>query len=78
VTVKGLSIVLIALALIAVVPHLVRIVRYGRTFSDFGLRCLLSAVLAVGFKIHLAVFDPIFLRRGRAARLLAQRPPPGP
>jgi predicted acylesterase/phospholipase RssA len=76
VTVRGLSIVLIALALMAVVPHLVRIVRYGRTFSDFGLRCLLAAVLAVGFKIHLRLFDPIFLRRGRAARLLALRPPP--
>ena len=77
VTVKGLSTVLIALAIMTVVPHLVRIVRYGRTFSDFGLRCLLAAVLAIGFKIHLRVFDPIFLRRGRAARLLALRPPPG-
>jgi len=73
-TVKSLSAILIVLALMAVVPHLVRILRYGRTFRDFGLRCLLAAALAVAFKIHLWVFDPIFLRRGRAARLLALRP----
>ena len=48
----------------------------GSLVRDFGLRCLFAAVLAVGFKIHLRVFDPIFLRRGRAARLLALRRPP--
>jgi predicted acylesterase/phospholipase RssA len=78
VTVKGLAVFLIVLGAMAIVPHLVRIIRYGRTFSDFGLRCLVAAVLAVGFKIHLRVFDPIFLRRGRAARLLALRQPSSP
>jgi len=73
VTVKGLATFLIVLGAMAIVPHLVRIVRYGRTFRDFGLRCLLAAVLAVGFKIHLWVFDRMFLNRGRAAKLLAIR-----
>ena len=32
--------------------------------------------LAIGFKIHVALFDPIFLRLGRAARLIVMRQPP--
>jgi len=78
VTVRGLAVFLVVLIIMTLVPHVARIVRYGRTFRDFGLRCLLAAVLAVGFKIHLRVFDPIFLRHGRAARLLALRQPPRP
>ena len=78
VTVKSLVTFLAVLVATAIAPHIVRIVRYGHTFRDWGLRCVLAAVLAVGFKIHLAVFDPIFLKRGKAARLLAMRPPAGP
>ena len=76
-TVKSLVTFLVVLAATAIAPHIVRIVRYGHTFRDWGLRCLLAAALAVGFKFHLAVFDPIFLKRGKAARLLALRPPAG-
>jgi predicted acylesterase/phospholipase RssA len=73
VTVKGLVTFLGLLAITAMFPYLVRVVRYRQTVRDFGLRCLLAAVLAVGFKVHLHFFDPLFLKRGRAARLLAIR-----
>jgi len=75
VTVQGLAVFLLVLSTMAIAPHLVRLIRYRQTFRDAGLRSLLAAVLAIAFKIHLALFDPIFLRLGRAARLIAMRQP---
>src|SRR5262249_53975352 len=75
VTVRGLITFLGLLVATSLAPRVMRIIRYGHTFRDLGLRCIVAAVMAVGFKVHLAVFDPIFLRRGRAARLMALRPP---
>lgn len=76
VSVRGLAVFLGVLAATSIAPHLMRFLRYGQTFHDVGLRSLLAAVLAVAFKIHRALFDPIFLRRGQAARLIAMRQPP--
>jgi hypothetical protein len=72
-TVGSLGVLLFVLGVTAVVPHAVRLIRWHSTFRDIGLRSLASAVAALGFKIHLALFDPIFLRLGRLSRLLAKR-----
>jgi hypothetical protein len=72
-TVQSLGIALFVLAVTMVVPHLVRIIRYRTTVQETGLRSLLAAALALIFKIHLALFDPIFLRLGRVSRLLKLR-----
>jgi hypothetical protein len=71
--VGSLGILLFFLAASMVVPHLVRLIRWKKTFRDVGLRSLVAAVGAVGFKLHLALFDPMFLRLGRLSRLLAKR-----
>lgn len=73
VTVRGLGMFLVALAATLAAPHLLRLLRFRKTFRDIGLRGALAAILAVGFKIHLAVFDPIFLKLGRVERLLKLR-----
>jgi hypothetical protein len=57
----------------AVAPHVVRLIRWRTTFRDVGLRSLVAALAAFGFKVHLAVFDPTFLRLGRVSQLLAKR-----
>ncbi|MFN0171141.1 MAG: tetratricopeptide repeat-containing protein [Bryobacteraceae bacterium] len=73
VTVRGLGVFLIGLAVTLLAPHLVRLMRYRQTFRDVGLRSVLAAALAIGFKIHLLVFDPIFIWLGKADRLLNLR-----
>ncbi len=73
VTVGSLGVFLAVLGATMVVPHLVRLIRWRSTFRDVGLRSLAAAVAAVGFKVHLAVFDPIFLELGRLSRLLNKR-----
>jgi hypothetical protein len=75
VTVRGLGITLAVLAATLVAPHVVRLVRFHQTFRDIGLRSALAAALAIGFKIHLLWFDPLFLRLGRVGRLLKRRQP---
>jgi hypothetical protein len=77
VTVRGLGIALALLAAILAVPHVVRLVRFGETFRDIGVRSALAALLAPAFKVHLLCFDPLFLRIGRVARLLKMRRPVG-
>ena len=72
-TVRGLGLFLAALAATLVAPHLLRLLRFRQTFRDIGLRSGLAAIRAVGFKIHRAVFDPIFLKLGRVDRLLKLR-----
>ena len=54
-------------------PHVLRLIRWQATFRDVGLRSLAAALGAIGFKVHLALFDPIFLRLGQLSRLLAKR-----
>jgi predicted acylesterase/phospholipase RssA len=73
VTVGGLGIFLFGLAVTLAVPHLARWIRYKQTFRDAGLRSALMTLLAIGFKLHLWVFDPLFLRLGRLERLLKRR-----
>lgn len=73
VTVGSLGVLLFFLAASMVAPHLLRLIRWKTTFRDVGLRSLAGAVGAIGFKVHLALFDPIFLRLGRVSRLLAKR-----
>jgi predicted acylesterase/phospholipase RssA len=73
VTVGSLGTLLFFFAVSIIVPHLVRLIRWKKTFRDVGLRSLFAAVGAVGFKVHLALFDPIFLRLGKLSRLLAKR-----
>jgi predicted acylesterase/phospholipase RssA len=72
-TVYTLGVSIAVLALGTALPHLVRIIRYQQTFRDIWLRSLLAAVLAFGFKVHLMMFDPLFLRLGRVSRLRAKR-----
>jgi predicted acylesterase/phospholipase RssA len=72
-TVGSLGMLVAGLAVATLWPHVVRLIRWRSTFRDVGLRSLGAAVAAIGFKAHLALIDPIFLRRGRLSRLLARR-----
>jgi hypothetical protein len=73
VTVRGLGIFVAVLAATAVAPGLVRLVRYRQTIRDLGLRFVVAAALAVVFRLHLLVFDPIFLRLGQIRRFIDLR-----
>ena len=46
--------------------------RYRQTIRRYGIKSIVAAVLALVFKVHLLVFDPRFLTRGRLDRLLAR------
>jgi hypothetical protein len=72
-TVRGVGVFLLVLAATIVAPHLLRLLRFRQTFRDIGLRGVLAAVLAIGFKAHLHLFDPIFIKLGRVERLLKLR-----
>lgn len=73
VTVGGLGVFLLTAASAFGTPHLVRIIRYRQTFNEVGLRSLLAAALAIGFKTHLLVFDPILRWCGKASRFVNLR-----
>jgi predicted acylesterase/phospholipase RssA len=73
ISVRSLGIFLVGTALVFLVPTLVRVVRYRETLKAMGLKALVAAVLAVVMKLHLLLFDPLFLRLGRAGRLIAMR-----
>lgn len=72
-TLEGLGISLVVLGATLAAPHVLRLIRFRQTFRDIGLRSLLSAALAIGFTLHLHVFDRMFLRLGRLERLLKMR-----
>ena len=55
-----------------VVPQVVALWRYRQTIRRYGIKSIVAAVLALVFKVHLLVFDPRFLARGRLDRLLAR------
>jgi hypothetical protein len=76
VTVGGLGKFAAVLAATLIVPQLVSIVRYRQTIRGFGLKSLLGILVALLFKLHLAIFDPFFLRRGRVARFAKRRGEP--
>ena len=66
--------IFVALALVLfVLPDLMRFIRYRKAIRDVGIRSALMTILAIGLKIHLRVFDPLFLWQGRAKRLLRKR-----
>jgi hypothetical protein len=72
-TVRTLGVTVAVGVATLVVPRLVQLARYRQTVRDVGIRTLLGALVAVGFKIHRRFFDPIFLAQGKAERLLALR-----
>jgi hypothetical protein len=65
------ALVLAALVVLAgrVAPHVVALIRYRETLRGLGMKSLAAAVLALVFKLHLLVFDPLFLKLGRLERL---------
>jgi len=67
-SVGGLGTLVLAFGAALFMPQLVAIVRYRQTIDTAGLKSLLGLVLAFAFKIHLLVFDRIFLARGRLRR----------
>jgi predicted acylesterase/phospholipase RssA len=67
-SVGSLGILVLAFGAAMVMPQIVAIVRYRQTIGTAGLKSLLGLVLAFAFKIHLMVFDRIFLERGRLGR----------
>jgi predicted acylesterase/phospholipase RssA len=69
-SVRGLVLLLLGLAASVTAPRVLQLMRFRKSFRDVGLRSVLGAALAAGFKIHLIAFDPIFLRLGRVSRLL--------
>jgi hypothetical protein len=73
VTVRGLGIFLALLIAILFVPTVVRLVRYQQSLRNLGLRAVLAAVLAAALKIHLLLFDPLFLQLGRVGRFVGMR-----
>jgi hypothetical protein len=72
-TVGGLGYALVVVAATMLVPQVVALVRLRQTIRGRGLKSVVGVVLALAFKLHLLVFDPIFLRRGSMKRLLKQR-----
>lgn len=72
-TVNSLGLLAGTLALCAISPHIMRLIRYKKTFRDAGLRGLLGVVLALGFKLHLRFFDHYFLKLGSLSRHAAAR-----
>ena len=50
-----------------------RLARYKKTVRDAGLRALVGVVLALGFKVHLWLFDRRFLSLGSLERHLKAR-----
>jgi hypothetical protein len=47
---------------------LVRLVRFRETLGQVGLITAVTVIASIGFKIHLLMFDPLFLKLGRLAR----------
>jgi len=76
VTVQQFILFAFMLAAPVLVTSAVRIVRYRQSIRDLGLRFLLAAALAVVFKFHLMLFDPIFLNLGRIGNFDKIRPKP--
>jgi hypothetical protein len=60
-------------ALAYVAPRALQLARFKNTLRSSTLRGAAGAALAVLFKIHRQVFDPLFLRQGKVKRLLAMR-----
>jgi predicted acylesterase/phospholipase RssA len=52
----------------AIAPRIVSFARYRQTLRTASLKGLLGLALALGFRIHLAVFDRLFLARGSMDR----------
>jgi predicted acylesterase/phospholipase RssA len=64
-TVKGLGYFAVGAVATWLAPHLVSLIRFRETARSLGLRSLAAAVMALVLKLHLLVFDPIFLKYGR-------------
>jgi len=60
--------VLATLAALVVPTMLIRIIRFRATLGQAGLISAATLIASFGFKIHLAVFDPWFIKLGRLAR----------
>jgi hypothetical protein len=69
-TVRLLGQVVLIVAATLALPQVVAVIRYRQTIRSFGLRSLGALALALVFKIHLFVFDPLFVRIGRLKRFL--------
>jgi hypothetical protein len=72
-TVESLGLLVGGLVLSALLPHVMRLIRYKKTFREIGLRGLLGVLLALGFKAHLRFFDRRFLNLGSLSRHAAAR-----
>ena len=67
-TVGQLGVLTASLALGTIAPQVFALVRYKQTIRKLGLQSLLGLALALLFKLHLKIFDAIFLKRGKLAR----------
>jgi hypothetical protein len=65
VTVGGLGRFLVVTAVAAMLPRIVALIRYRTTLRTLGLKALVGSLLALAFKVHLRIFDPVFLKMGR-------------
>lgn len=72
-TVESLGLLVGGLVLSALLPHVMRLIRYEETFREIGLRGLLGVVLALGFKAHMLFFDRHFRNLGSLSRHAAAR-----
>jgi hypothetical protein len=68
VTVGGLGRFLVVTGIALMLPRIVALVRYRTTLRTLGVKALVGSVLALAFKVHLRIFDPLFLRMGRLPR----------
>ncbi len=60
---------LATLAALFLPTMLIRMIRFRDTFRQAGLVSAATLIACIGFKIHLILFDPLFLKLGRLARL---------
>jgi hypothetical protein len=63
-----------ALAALIVGPTVVRVARLRQTIGQIGLVTAAALVAAIVFKVHLAVFDRIYLSFGRLSRFKKRAP----
>ena len=68
-TVGGLGRFAIITAATLALPQVVALIRYRQTIRTLGIKSAIGVVLAVLFKLHRAVFDPLFLCLGTLSRL---------
>jgi len=69
-TLRGFAYFLLGVGVAVAVPQAVALMRFGRTVRALGLKSVAGVLLALPLKVHLWLFDPVFVSGGSMKRLL--------